>query len=86
MSVERAYIMASGREIKVGGGNPFDALVGFHTDVDIADARCDLQERAARLRSDKRRQGKQAFKNFIKKYGTASPDNRFCQRAYHTVF
>ncbi|MBI3950573.1 MAG: VWA domain-containing protein [Acidobacteria bacterium] len=66
--VEHVYVMAGGREIKVGGGNPFDALVDFHTDtnVDIADARRDLQERAAGLRSDKRQQGKQAFEDFIK--------------------
>lgn len=66
--VEHVYVMAGGREIVVGGKNPFDALVNFHTDtnVDVSDARRDLQERAAGLRSDKRQQGNQAFEDFIK--------------------
>jgi hypothetical protein len=68
MKIEHVYVMAGGREIIVGGENPFDALVDYHThtNVDIADARRDLQERAAALRSDKRQQGKQAFEDFIK--------------------
>jgi len=48
MNIEHAYAMAGGREIVVGGENPFDALVKFYTDttVDVSDARRDLQERA----------------------------------------
>jgi hypothetical protein len=67
MKIEHVCVMAGGREIIVGGENPFDASVDYHThtNVDIADARRDLQERAAALRSDKQQQGKQAFEDFI---------------------